>query len=148
MSTERFKPTEQGDKVRVSPTNVVGSLLVLQVLEIKEAFKTRFAPEGKPAVRLNITSVDTGKSAQDQIWSNGAIVDGLRPYVNTTVTAKLEYRVSGATGYRYLNLVPVSDEEQKRADDYVEKHPEVFTAQSPVTDEPSPEIADTSIGHW
>lgn len=138
--TTKFAPPaqEDGDKVRVSPSSVVNTLLVIEVLEYVEAFKTRFAPEGKPAVRVNVASVDSGKSAPNQIWSNAAIVDSLRPYVGATLICKIEHKTSAQTGYRYLTVVPVDADEQSKGDKFVSDNPGLFTVKAPAAE----------AGHW
>lgn len=140
--TTKFTPPtqEDGDKVRVSPSSVVNTLLVIEVLEYVEAFKTRFSPEGKPAIKVNVASVVSGKSAPNQIWSNAAIVDSLRPYVGSTIICKIEHKTSGQSGYRYLTVVGVSPEEQAEGDKFVSENPDLFTMQQPAT--------TAEAGHW
>lgn len=139
--TTKYTPPSQedSDKVRVSPSSVVNTLLVIEILEYVEAFKTRFAPEGKPAVRVNVASVDSGKSAPNQIWSNAAIVDSLRPYVGSTIICKIEHKSSASTGYRYLTVVGVDAEEQGKGDKFVSDNPDLFVVKAPAT---------TEAGHW
>ena len=149
MATTRFVPPAREDtsnKVRVSPSELVGALLVIQVVEVVEKFKTKHAPDGKPAVRLNVASVQSGKIAPDQLWLNDALVDQLRPYVGATIAAKIGTRRSAATGYPYLSIEPVNDEEQAAADKYVDSTPNLFKAEpqaAPAVEEPA-----ASVGNW
>ena len=119
---------------------MVNTLLVIEVLEYIEAFKTRYAPEGKEAIKVNVASVVSGKTAPNQIWSNGAIVDSLRPYVGSTIVCKIEHQTSASTGYRYLTVVGVSPEEQTQGDKFVSENPNLFTVQQPAT--------TAEAGHW
>ena len=147
MATTRFVPPPREDtsnKIRVSPSDLVGSLLVVQVLEVVEKFKTKHAPDGKPAVRLNIASVQSGKIAPDQLWLNDALVDQLRPYIGATIAIKIGTRRSNATGYPYLCIEPVSDEEQAVADKYVDSTPNLFKVEAAA---PAEEPAE-SVGNW
>lgn len=151
MATTRYVPPvredSNPDKIRVKPSDLVGTLLVLQVLEVVEGFKTKHAPNGKPGVRLNVASVQSGKIAPDQMWLNDALVDQLRPYVGATIAVKIGTRRSNATGYPYLCIEPASDEEQAQADKYVDSNPNLFQQQSvapaPVLEEPA-----SSVGNW
>lgn len=137
--TKKFTPQSTGGSTeRVSPSTLVNTLLVIEVLEYTEAFKTKFAPEGKPAVRLNVASVDSGKVATNQMWSNGAIVDALSAYVGSTIVCKIEHKTSGSTGYRYLNVSGVSDDEQARGDKFVMDNPSMFSKPEPAAE----------VGHW
>lgn len=136
--TKKFTPNEDSG-VRVKPSDLLNTLLVIEVVSYTDAFKTRFSPEGKPAVRLNVASVESGKVAPNQMWSNGAIVDSLRPYVGDTIVCRLEQKASASSGYRYLTVAAVSDDEQARGDEFLSGNPDLFN----VTAEPAAEA-----GHW
>lgn len=147
MATTKFEPQAQDDpnKVRVAPRDLIGALLVIKVKEVKADLKTKFAPQGKTGIAIDVASVTSGNSAPDQLWFNPAITDALAPYVGATVAVKLAYRVSGSTGYRYIAVEPVTEQEQAKADAFLDSHPELFTPATTGLEQDAPA---ESVGHW
>lgn len=140
MTSTKFTPQHQGDNSeRVKPSDLINTVLAVQVVSYDPAWKTKFSPEGKPAVVLNVASVSSGKVAPNQKWGNDAIVDSLRPYVGSTIICKLETK-AGNSGYRYITVVAVSDAEQEQGDKFLADNPTIF-ANNAV---PEPVAA----GHW
>ena len=142
------KSETDADKVRVKPSDLVGALLVLHVRGVKESVKTSFSPEGKDAIILDVASVKTGNVAPDQMWFNGAIVDGLRPYVGATIAAKLEF-TKGQSGRPYLVIAPVDETERTQAAEFLDSNPDLFEDSLPSTTTVE-EIGETpgDIGRW
>lgn len=140
MTSTKFTPQQHGDNSeRVKPSDLINTVLAVQVVSYDPAWKTKFSPEGKPAVVLNVASVSSGKAALNQKWGNDAIVDSLRPYVGSTIICKLETK-AGNSGYRYITVVAVSDAEQEQGDKFLADNPTIF-ANNAV---PEPVAA----GHW
>lgn len=124
--TPKASPSDDPNKVRVSPKEVVGSLLIVRVNEFKEAVKTRFAPEGSPAIALDLVSVETGNVAPDQLWFNGALVDQLKDYVGEIVPCRLGWATSASSGYPYITVEETSDADDEAVAQFLDANPNVF----------------------
>lgn len=122
------KPADP-DATRVSARDLVGSLVVIHVREVKHDIKTKFQPEGVDAISIDIASVETGNVAMDQLWFNGALVDALSDYVGDYVPCRIAWATS-ASGRAYLVVEEVSDSELEAATQFMSGHPDAFTADT------------------
>jgi hypothetical protein len=122
MALATFDPDKgrpQSDEDRVQVRDLVGSVLLVKVNKHERDVRTKFKPEGTDCLDVDIASVMTGKVASNQrIW-NGAIVDGLAPYVGQTVPVKFDWS-KGQSGYQYIIPVQLTNEEQQQAEKFSE----------------------------
>lgn len=116
---------ENPDAIRVKPSEVVGSLLLGNIKSIETGIKTKYSDDAE-AVALDIVSIETGSIAPDQLWFNGAIVDGLREEVGSIVGFRLEWVTSQSTGNAYLAVGETSDEDDEAVAQFWEAHPNIF----------------------
>lgn len=135
---KRYKKTEQTtDGVRIKPSDVVGALLLVKVHELKTGIKTKYDDDAS-AVSLDIVSVETGNVAPDQLWFNGAVVDGLKDYVGDVLPIRLEWATSASSGNAYLTVAEVEDAEFDAATQFLEANPNVFDADPGEAAPPAP----------
>lgn len=128
---------ENPDAVRVKPSDVVGSLLLVNVKEIKTGIKTKYSDDAE-AVSLDFVSIETGNIAPDQLWFNGAIIDGLRDYVGDCLAVRLEWVTSQSSGNAYLAVGETSDEDDEAVAQFWEAHPNVFIFDTAQGEAPAP----------
>lgn len=138
LETKKFTPKSREDGVRISARDLVGSLLLLNVTELKSGVVTKFSPEGSDAIALDVASVETGNVAFDQLWFNGALVDGLADYVGSAVPCRIEWTKSQSSSYSYLTIVGISEADEAAVDKFIAANPNVFDTAS---SDPSPVAA-------
>ncbi len=120
------KAGNDGTAERAKPSELVGKLLVVRVLERNEQWKTKFSPEGKPAIRVNVINVDDNEVYRDVVWLNMGIVDPLTPFVGGgPVVARLVEKTS-KNGSRYLTLNSPTATDLELAEDYKQQNPHLF----------------------
>lgn len=131
MPLPKYEPQEQGE--RLSAKEVAGSLLLVRVNGVKKNVTTKFGE--KDAIDIDVCGVATGKAAHGVRWFNGAIVDGLAPYVGQVVPLKIGW-VTSAAGNPYLAPEELSDAEYEQANAFYDKG-DPFAHKTPVAAPPS-----------
>lgn len=133
---KNYVPRETGEgsgenKEHVNPRDILNVPVILFVREIK-SIKTKFAPEGKDAVIVDVASPATGKVVDDNAWFNDALIDQLKGEVGQMIATKVVYKQS-ASGYNYFTLNPLTDAELATATQFVEhKDGNPFETTAPV----------------
>lgn len=113
----------------VSPSELVGKLLVVKVLEYLPAVKTRIAKNGVPGLRCNVYAIgeteDLDEFYFNVLWTHRGIVNDLRAYVGTGVAVRITEMVK-QPGQTFLALQPPTGDDFHTAEDFISDHPEVF----------------------
>jgi hypothetical protein len=121
MELSTYTPPERTEGDSFKPSEHVGQLLIVKVVDHKHIQSTTHKPEGGPGVILNVCNLDDdGKVARDILWMNGALVDGLKNYVGQTLVIKLAWAKS-ASGREYLTISPADTAEIAKAQAHVAK---------------------------
>lgn len=137
------------DGIRVKPSDLVGSLLLVQPVEIKTGIKTKHSPpEGSKALVLNVVSVETGNVAPDQMWFNPGIVDALEDSIGDVVGGRIAW-VTGASGNAYLVIEETSDADDEAIAAFAAANPTIFDTKAPAgqaatTASPAPQQASAT----
>lgn len=139
--TQKVKEDANPDAVRVSPRDIIDTLILVKVNEFKDSVITKHAPGGTPAIALDLVSVETGSVALDQLWFNGALVDGFKDYVGEVVPCRLGWVPSKSGGYPYLAVQEISDADDQAVDLFIANNPNIFDkpgSETPPASERSP----------
>ena len=110
-------PKEAGDSFR--PSDHVGDVLIVKVLEFKTGIVTQYKPDGGDGVTVDICNLtEKGALYQDVLWMNGALVDGLKAY---TGGQPLVVRLIDKQGAKntYIALEPGTGDDVKLAEQYI-----------------------------
>ena len=125
------EPTS-GEYDSLKPSDVVGHLLVIQPLSIRTGVTSTYRPgETFDAIITNVADLNdaTGKTVyRNVMWSNGAIVDGLRENVGKTVAIKLVYATS-KNGREFIRPEAAAGDDLERAKTWLSANPTAFAPQ-------------------
>lgn len=118
---------EDGDTFK--PSENVGKPLIVKVRERKEGIVTDFTPApGGPGVVLDLVDLTTGQVSRAVLWMNGALVDGLTPYVGgQPLVIKLAW-IQGKS-QKYVGIEPGNEQEIAYAMQWVSQNGDPFAVQ-------------------
>ncbi|MGI8313313.1 hypothetical protein [Saccharopolyspora hattusasensis] len=88
--------------------------LIVVVREHRQGIVTKFSPDGKDGITVDVADLTTDSTFLDVLWMNGAIVDGLAPHVGKAMPVKLVW-TPGKSGYPYLSVAPLEGAELQLA---------------------------------
>ena len=118
-------PKESGDNYK--PSEHVGSVLIVKVLEHKTGIVTQYKPDGGDGVTLDICDLTAkGETYTDVLWMNGALVDGLKEYAGKgPLVITLAWR-TGSSGRDYLAIEPATEKQLTAAQKWVNDNGDPF----------------------
>lgn len=122
--------------------------LIVQVREYRESVTTKFAPEGKPGVQVDVVDVTADTTYIDCLWMNGAIVDALGQHVAKALPIKLVW-TPGKSGYPYISVAPLEGAELEQAAKWAAANPtrlEDERAERGFSTKQAPGVATTTGG--
>lgn len=95
---DSYTEATSGDYDSLKPSDVVQHLLIVQPLNIRAGVTSTYRPgETFDAIICHVADLNdaSGKTVYRSVmWSNGAIVDGLRENIGKTVAIKMVYATS------------------------------------------------------
>lgn len=125
------EPTS-GDYDSLKPSETVDQLLVVQPLSIRSGVTSTYRPgETFDAIICNVANLDdaSGKTIYRSVmWSNGAIVDGLRENVGKTVAIRLGYATS-KNGREFIKPHAAEGADIERAKTWLSANPTAFAPE-------------------
>lgn len=121
-------PAEAGDTFR--PSDHVGDVLIVKVLEHKTGIVTKYKPEGGDGVTVDICDLtEKGAIYHDVLWMNGALVDGLKDYAGKgPMVITLAYR-EAKSGNQYIGVDPATEKQLTAAQKWVNENGDPFAPQ-------------------
>lgn len=121
------KPEAIDHGPRLKPSEVVGSLLLVNVKELREGIKTTYSANAT-AIALDIASVETGNVALDQLWFNAGIVDPLKEYIGEVIGIRLSWATPAGDGHPYITVDETSDDDDEAIAQFADANPDIFDA--------------------
>lgn len=99
MSTYEFVAPGAGEvEEGVRPADLNGHLVICYALEYAPSVPTKFSPDGKPAVRLNLADLSTGEFHGDALWFNSWIVNDLKRAIGKPMLARIGQGADSSKG--------------------------------------------------
>lgn len=125
------EPTS-GEYDSLKPSETVDQLLVVQPLNIRTGVTSTYRPgETFEAIICNVANLDdkTGKTVYRSVmWSNGAIVDGLKENIGKTVAIRLGYSTS-KNGREFIKPNAAAGPDLERAKTWLSANPTAFAPE-------------------
>jgi hypothetical protein len=139
MQLDTYTPPSSDDGDRLPAKEMAGRPLIVAVREHRTGIKTAFnsnpadpakyKPEGGDAIGLDVADLSTNAIYLGVLWFNGAIVDGLRPYVGQTLPVKLVFTAAKGGGNAYLAPEPLDGAELAAARGWAASNPTRFETE-------------------
>lgn len=109
MQLGNYAPPSRVDGDVLQARDAVDRPLVVLVREHRAGIVTKFKPDGGEGVTLDVADIRTGEVWIDVLWMNGAVVDGLAPYVGQALPIKLVWTPSAKGGNPYISVQALTD---------------------------------------
>lgn len=127
MSFDTFEKQASFTSDSLKPSEAQDRPLVVKVVERRESIVTKFQPNGAPGVIVDVADVAADKVYAGVLWMNGALVDGLSPYVGKTLPIKLVMTPAKKPGgYPYLSIEALAGKELEAAAAWDSANPGAF----------------------
>lgn len=124
LGTFTPRPAVRGDQLPAR--DVVDRPLVVLVREHRMGIQSRFRTEPADGVVLDVADITSDSVWIDVLWMNGAVVDGLAPYVGQAVPIKLTWTPSAKGGNPYIAAAPLEGADLARAQQWAAANPNRF----------------------
>jgi hypothetical protein len=113
---EQFTPRERTEGDSYKPSEHIGAVLIVRVLETKFIESTIHKPDGGPAVICDVHDLRANETFRDVLWMNGAVVDELKGWLGKTIVVKFAWaQPSKAGGQQYITVLPADAGEMSMA---------------------------------
>lgn len=125
-----FVPPVQEDSDPFPPKDHYSKPLLVKVREVKPSIVTSNSPDGAPGLIVDLVDL-TGRTEpyRNVLWMGGAVVDGLKTYVDgPPLVIRFESRKSNS-GRTYPGPVKGSDEDKALATKHYDTHGDPFAPQ-------------------
>lgn len=121
------KPERGGD--RLPAKEAVDRPLIVRVVEHRTGVKTQYKPEGGEGVQVDVADTAGDSVWIDVLWMNGAVVDGLAPYVGQALPIKLVWTPSAQGGNAYIGVQALDGAELATAQQWASNNPTRFDTE-------------------
>lgn len=139
MQLDTYTPPAHEEGDRLPSKEMAGRPLIVAIREHRTGVKTKFnsdptdparyKPEGGETIGLDVVDLSTNAVYLGVLWFNGAIVDGLRPYVGQMLPIKLVFTAGKTGGNPYLAPEPLTGPELAAAQGWAANNPNRFEVE-------------------
>lgn len=145
---DTYTEATSGDYDSMKPSETVDQLLVVQPLNIRGGVTSTYRPgETFDAIICNVANLDdkTGKTIYRSVmWSNGAIVDGLRENIGKTVAIRFGY-VTSKNGREFIKPTAADGADLERAKAWLSSNPTAFAPEVGTVDTTTGEVTAAPV---
>lgn len=122
MELNNYVAPERTEGDSFKPSENIGNVVIVKVIERKQIDSTVHKPEGGPAIIAHVCDLTkSGQVFRDIMWMNDAVVTGLTNYVGQTVCGKFAWAKSGKSGRDYIVFDSATPDELAQAQAHVSK---------------------------